>query len=1486
MSFFLFLSLLVLIQPAFQVSESDSFLIYNENLKLCMQSWNTRSIILDYCDKSNEQQNFRWVSNSHILNMATKLCLAVPSKSDQARVTLSSCNETIELQKWECTNDTKILGLELQDLFVTPEGGQKGRLMLSNKATSKNTWKIYGTEDKLCSKHYEALYTIEGNALGAPCRFPFKYQNKWYAQCIRDVDHHGQLWCGATEDVDRDSLTGYCPIKDGHDEFFWTRNHWTGDLYQINSYSALTWFQASKSCQQQNAELLSITDLQEQAYLTGLINDKKNDYWIGLNSFDVESGWQWIGDRPFRYLNWAPGSPSPETEKICGSIQSNNGKWQNKKCQDNLGYICKRENFSLDTSVIPPESRLPSASVVPQSSVLGLDEGIEGMLIKVADEIKLHAILNMVFLFLGRSKPIKCSDGWAAYEGHCYRRYRHLKTWQQALSSCRKEDGDLISIHNIEEHSFIISQLGYQPEDSLWIGLNDRKTQMYFEWSDGSTVRLTKWQKGKPTHINDVQNDCVFMNGENGYWADNFCEEELGYICKRAPLAILSEEPETADPNCTKGWRRHGYYCYLIEQTSRTFSEAKTSCAANQGSLTSVENRYEQAFLTSLVGLRSEKYFWIGLSDVEQPGTFNWTNGDSVLFTHWNSRMPGRQPGCVAMRTGTAAGLWDVVNCEEKAAFICKQWAEGVTTTPAPKPTPLPACPNEWHPSNTRHVCFKAYYKEKKSRKSWFEAQDFCREIGGDLASIHSENEKGVITELIRKTTGHYWIGFSELAPDKGFTWSDGSPVDFEWDFHLRDRHNEDTGCRALYSSVGRVDSDWCEYFKNWVCQIKRGATVKKDPLVGFEYTFSRVENGWILHNGSEYYFSNASSSAERAWEFCKKQSADLVVIESESERQFLWKYNQLYRHFNNHYIGLTVDFDKSYSWLNGTPVTYEAWAPNEPNFSNEDENCVVMYYNTGLWNDINCGAANRFICERDTSSVHSAPVPTIPAPVGGCADGWLFFDKKCFKLLGLNEEERKDWHKARHDCKESGGNLASIPNKETQAFLMVQLQSAAIDPWIGLNDCSTNYKFVWTSGSGVYFTNWARRFPSYKGDCVFIMNEPLLQAGRWRNGPCSDRKSYICQRNTDPALSQPETMAPASRHIPFGNSSYSFIGPKMTWEEARKKCNSEHSELASIWNPYIQSFLWLWALKYGEPVWIGLNSNMTGGRYTWINNRKLAYTNWAPEEPKQKTACVYLDHDGHWKTGACNETYFSACAQYNGTIPTEEPQLPGRCPASKEDGKAWIPFRAHCYQFYSGWYNWPRALFECAQLGATLTSVADLAELHFLMVHTFHLSMDEYWIGMYRNYDGEWLWQDNTALDFVNWDNEKPTPDPKSQRFQNEKCVFINSQNGKWFREYCAHSKGYICKINKIIEEVTAPSKVPEQEDSLASTHGRVLKAFLLVIFLLLIGVGVAVCVFYKRRGRRQEITGSIDNPMYHDTVVILPNKESEMGEDEKEAE
>lgn len=51
--------------------------------------------------------------------------------------------------------------------------------------------------------------------------------------------------------------------------------------------------------------------------------------------------------------------------------------------------------------------------------------------------------------------------------------------------------------------------------------------------------------------------------------------------------------------------------------------------------------RVDNAFLVSLVGLRPEKYFWIGLSNQRHIDSFVWTNTDTVRFTHWNVGMPG-----------------------------------------------------------------------------------------------------------------------------------------------------------------------------------------------------------------------------------------------------------------------------------------------------------------------------------------------------------------------------------------------------------------------------------------------------------------------------------------------------------------------------------------------------------------------------------------------------------------------------------------------------------------------------------------------------------------------------------------------------------------------------------------------------------------------------------------------------------------------------
>ncbi|NXT10999.1 MRC1 protein, partial [Prunella fulvescens] len=1437
---FLYLPLIFLlsISTSLQMSGKGIFSIYNEDNKLCAQAQNSSSVITTTCDGHDEFQKFRWVSPTQLLSMALKLCLGVLAKDDEAAVTLEPCNRTNELQWWECRNET--LATHGKDLFLN-YGKGKGKKMRLSKVSSKGSrWKIHGSVDSVCSQRYEDIYTLGGNAFGAPCVFPFKHQGKWFAECIPRRDDADSLWCATSSDFDKDQLFGNCPQKDTTHNNFWKTNPVTETRYQINSESLLTWHQARKSCQQQDAELLSITDLREEMYLLGLTSDLgiNAKLWIGLYDA-LDSGWKWTGGSPFRYLNWAPGNPSVESGKLCGTFQGRNGKWENQLCDRKLGYICQKRNTSLDSFTIAS----------------------------------------------GDSKHIKCPRDWVPYAGHCYRIYRTPKIWKEAQSSCRKEDGELASIHNIEEYSFTVSQLGYKPDDELWIGLNDFRIQMYFEWSDGTPVTYTKWHHGEPTHTWNKA-DCVLMKGEDGSWTDSACEMKFGYICKRKPLAEEPGEAEVTYPGCQKGWMKHGFYCYSLVQLPTTFSDAKKVCEENKGYLATVRDRYEQAFLTSITGFKPEKYFWIGLSDVEEQGTFKWASGDPVTFTHWNVGMPGEESGCVAMATGRSAGLWDILNCEETNTFLCKQLVEGVTPPPPPPTTsPLLFCPEGWQSVSQSSFCFKIFQGGREKMKTWFEARDFCRTIGGDLACIHSEEEQNLIARLDRGYIHYsYWMGLSALDSESGFTWSDGSPVNFEkWSHGEPNNYDGNEKCGVF---TGYLNMNWndlfCEHMLDFVCQIKKGTSLKPEPNSTFNYEYVVGEDDWIIYKHKEYYFSKEAMSMERARGFCKKNGGDLVVIESETEKNFLWKYIFYKDWGNNFYIGLSVSLDRTFRWMDGSSVNYVAWAPNEPNFANNDENCVVMYTHTGTWNDINCGSVELFICERLNDTVRPTVAPTSPPPKGGCMEDWLLFDNKCFKVFGFNENDTLTWHAARNNCIDLGGNLVTISKKEEQAFLMSLLKNAATDAWIGLNDINQEHTYLWTDGSPVDYTNWAKGSRSYYSmdDCVFLMKNPIEQAGKWKDEGCKASKSYICQKNSDPKLLHSQPTDPVFGFNNYGDDRYEVINYKMSWEKAEKNCRDQSAELASILDPYADSFLWLQILKHGEPVWIGLNSNMTGGQYVWSDRRRSRYLNWGSGEPNKNKACVYLDLDGFWKTASCNETFLSLCKQSNELIPSEPPQLPGKCPEPKR-GRSWIPFRGHCYYVHTtSEESWPDASMMCIQMGASLVSIEDSAEMNFLLLYLSPLASDfrKFWIGLFKNIDGEWIWMDRSAVEYVNWEKGEPTV------LFDEHCVDMDVSSGTWRTYYCSVDQNFICKIPKIAEvEPTHDSPVNNGENkaAAASSSSGLGGMIFVLIFLLLAGTGLTLYCFYKRRRDRQMFTAGFDNAIYrgdpgtHESNCLVTNIE-----------
>ncbi|CAH2282335.1 macrophage mannose receptor 1-like isoform X2 [Pelobates cultripes] len=1441
-----FLMLLYLTHLSVQL-DSKIFLIYNADHKKCIQADSNGQISMTMCNEKKDFQKFRWISQHQLINVGAKQCLASASKTSTAVVSLFTCDGESGFQKWECTNET-LFAIQGESLHLN-YGNTQEKVVLWHGTGGWSRWKVYGTSDDLCTKAYEDIYTLKGNSNGQPCVFPFKYANKWYADCTVEGRSDGLLWCSTTAEYDKNKLYGFCPTGADSDSW-WTTDSVTGVSYQLNSNSALTWYQARRSCQQQESELLSITEVHEQSYLTGLTNTANVAFWTGLNSLNFNAGWQWSSRSPFRYLNWVPGNPTVEPGKNCVILNSmKNGKWENRDCGQQLGYICKKGNITSNTFVFPSDP----------------------------------------------SVPVSCPPSWISYAGQCYSLKKEAKIWKDALSSCRKEEGDLASIHNVEELSFIISQFEFHSGNRAWIGLNDLNIQLYFEWSDGTPVTYTVWRRGEPSHLNNREEDCVSLDPKEGHWSDEICESKLQYICKRKPLPVDPDQGIAEEEGCKKGWKRHGFYCYLISNSAESFSDANRTCQQNSAYLMTVEDRYEQAYLTSLIGLRPEKYFWTGLSDMGQRGNFTWTNGEKVLFTHWDAQMPGRKQGCVVMNTGIKGGLWNIINCEEKAKYVCKHWAEGVTPPPIPTTTVAPKCPTGWKTTDSLNSCYKHYKNRDESEKrSWSEARTFCKAIGGELLSIGNKEEESAVWSMLMRGdvySGIFWIGLLTVDPDEGFGWSDGTPLSYEnWAYGEPNNYQGMELCGELSADYRLSWNDrHCDSPSDWICELRKGAILKPEPTGPPTPDFEVGPDGWLIKEDTQYYLSTDEVPMEKGREFCKKNFGDLVVITSETERKFLWRYilKKGNSKHSSYYIGMRLGLDSEFKWMDNTPVDYVAWASHEPNFANNDENCVAMYRNMGNWNDINCGHPYPFICERKNSSINVTVAPTLPSPEGGCASDWISFRKKCYKMFGNEESERNDWHESRTACMGLEGNLVTINDDLLQAVLTYNSKSAVVDLWIGLNDVNSEHKFLWTDQSGVYYTNWAKGHPSgslsyahndddfehhfhslhdwdweissQNTDCVAMKRGAVLDAGTWTETDCTIKKGYICQKNKNPALPILPTSTSTSTFTTFGNNSYKIVTSKMKWDEARRVCKADDSELVSILDQYDYSFLRTRLYKYEEPFWIGLNSNMTNSQYKWIDNWKLRYSKWAAGEPKTKNACVYMDKDGKWKTSPCNQNYFSVCKRSNIIAPTDPPQKPGKCPDSKD--KPWVPFGGNCYLFEVYTRNWAQASLACLQKGASLVSIENTYESNFLWHRIEQLSdqSNTFWIGMYKNVEAQWLWLDNSPVDYINWNEGEPS------NHETEECVEMYSQEGTWNNMYCSSYRGYICKKPKTIEPTIKPMENKEERKADTSSHGAT-GGVVIVVILVLVGGTFAVYYFMKRKQKKQlpQPDPNFDNTLY----------------------
>jgi len=114
-------------------------------------------------------------------------------------------------------------------------------------------------------------------------------------------------------------------------------------------------------------------------------------------------------------------------------------------------------------------------------------------------------------------------------------------------------------------------------------------------------------------------------------------------------------------------------------------------------------------------------------------------------------------------------------------------------------------------------ICFK--YIEQ--RKTWTDARNTCRDLDGDLFSIHSQEENDFVQSRASRGNGYdSWIGLNDLTTEGIFQWSDGSAVGYtNWRAN-QPNGGEGQNCVAASYTDGKWYDNDCEYTLPAICKI------------------------------------------------------------------------------------------------------------------------------------------------------------------------------------------------------------------------------------------------------------------------------------------------------------------------------------------------------------------------------------------------------------------------------------------------------------------------------------------------------------------------------------------------------------------------------------------------------------------------------------------------------------------------------------------
>ncbi|XP_073479304.1 uncharacterized protein [Aquarana catesbeiana] len=216
-------------------------------------------------------------------------------------------------------------------------------------------------------------------------------------------------------------------------------------------------------------------------------------------------------------------SITDEQSHLNSDVKELNSQLENNEQETNNNFTI--EISHLRSNVKELTSELKKSKEETDSELKQIVSTLKESVANLTDDLKKIKNENI------QDSCTSCPSGWQLIKSNCYYFQANGETWERSRVICETLNGDILILKDKAELDSLLPAIGNR---RYWIGLRrDNKNINNWLWADGNRLTFSAWNAGEPNNEHNSEHCAEILGGPKSM-NDRNCEDNIGYICKRA----------------------------------------------------------------------------------------------------------------------------------------------------------------------------------------------------------------------------------------------------------------------------------------------------------------------------------------------------------------------------------------------------------------------------------------------------------------------------------------------------------------------------------------------------------------------------------------------------------------------------------------------------------------------------------------------------------------------------------------------------------------------------------------------------------------------------------------------------------------------------------------------------------------------------------------------------------------------------------------